>query len=85
MNLLLLLTLAVPLSCLAFLSALALLGIMTLGAVVHVLGHKGLASNEQQPYPVGTSVDHLIGEREQRDQRIETEPLSSLEIRVRTH
>jgi hypothetical protein len=38
MNLLLLLTLAVPLSCLAFLSVLALLGIMTLGAVVHVLG-----------------------------------------------
>jgi hypothetical protein len=44
-------------------------------------GHKGLASNEQQPYPVGTSVDHLTGEREQRDQRIETEPLGSLEIR----
>ena len=46
-------------------------------------GHKGPASNEQQPYPVGTSVDHLIGKREQRDQRIETEPLGSLEIRVR--
>jgi hypothetical protein len=46
--------------------------------------HKGPASNEQQPYPVGTSVDHLIGKREQRDQRIETEPLGSLEIRVRT-
>jgi len=38
MNLLLLLALAVPLSCLAFLSVLALLGVMTLGAVVHVVG-----------------------------------------------
>ena len=38
MNLLLLLALAVPLSCLAFLSLLALLGVMTLGAVIHVLG-----------------------------------------------
>ena len=43
-------------------------------------GHKGLASNEHQPYPVGTSVDHLIGEREQRDQRIETEPLGVLRL-----
>jgi len=34
----LLLALAVPLSCLAFLSLLALLGVMTLGAVVHVVG-----------------------------------------------
>ena len=38
MNLLLLLALAVPLSCLAFLSLLALLGVMTLGAVIHVPG-----------------------------------------------
>jgi len=38
MNLLLLLALAVPLSCLAFLSLLALLGVMTLGAVVPVVG-----------------------------------------------
>src|SRR5262249_33228874 len=38
MNLLLLLALAVPLSCVAFLSLLVLLGIMTLGAVIHVLG-----------------------------------------------
>jgi hypothetical protein len=38
MNLLLLLALAVPLSGLAFLSLLALLGLMTLGAVIHVLG-----------------------------------------------
>src|SRR5215471_18720068 len=35
MNLLLLLALAVPLSCLALLSLLALLGVMTLGAVIH--------------------------------------------------
>jgi hypothetical protein len=38
MNLLLLLALAVPLSCLAFLSLLALIGMATLGAVIHVLG-----------------------------------------------
>ena len=38
MNLLLLLALAVPLSCLAFLSLLVLLGVATLGAVIHVLG-----------------------------------------------
>src|SRR5207248_109113 len=38
MNLLLLLALAVPLSCLAFLSWLALLGVMTLGAVINVIG-----------------------------------------------
>ena len=38
MKLLLLLALAVPLSCLAFLSLLALLGVATLGAVIHVLG-----------------------------------------------
>jgi hypothetical protein len=36
-NLLLLLAVAVPLSCLAFLSWLALLGIMTLGAVINVV------------------------------------------------
>ena len=38
MNLLLLLAVAVPLSCLAFLSWLALLGVMTLGAVINVIG-----------------------------------------------
>jgi hypothetical protein len=38
MNLLLLLALAVPLSCLAFLGLLALLGLMTLGAVIYLLG-----------------------------------------------
>jgi len=38
MNLLLLLAVAVPLSCcLGFLSLLAFLGIMTLGAVIHVV------------------------------------------------
>jgi hypothetical protein len=37
MNLLLLLALAVPLSCLALLSLLALLGVMTLGGVIHVV------------------------------------------------
>jgi len=38
MNLLLLLAVAVPLSCLAFLSGLALLGVMTLGAIINVIG-----------------------------------------------
>jgi len=39
MNLLLLLAVAVPLSCcLAFLSLLAFLGVMTIGAVIHVVG-----------------------------------------------
>jgi hypothetical protein len=38
MNLLLLLAVAVPLSCLACLSWLALLGVMTLGAIIHVVG-----------------------------------------------
>ena len=38
MNLLLLLALVVPLSCLALLSLLAFLGVMTLGVVIHVLG-----------------------------------------------
>ena len=38
MNLLLLLAVAVPLSCLAFLSWLAFLGVMTLGAVINVIG-----------------------------------------------
>jgi hypothetical protein len=38
MNLLLLLAVALPLSCLAFLSWLAFLGVMTLGAVINVVG-----------------------------------------------
>jgi hypothetical protein len=38
MNVLLLLAVAVPLSCLAFLSGLALLGVMTLGTVINVIG-----------------------------------------------
>jgi hypothetical protein len=38
MKLLLLLALAVPLSCLAFLSLLVLLGLMMLGGVIHLLG-----------------------------------------------
>jgi hypothetical protein len=38
MNLLFLLALAVPLIWLAFLSLLALLGVATLGAVIHVFG-----------------------------------------------
>jgi hypothetical protein len=38
MNLVLLLALAVPLSCLALVSLLALLGVMMLGGVIHLLG-----------------------------------------------
>jgi hypothetical protein len=38
MNLLLLMAVALPLSCLAFLSWLAFLGVMTLGAVINVVG-----------------------------------------------
>jgi hypothetical protein len=37
MDLLLLLVVAVPLSCLAFLSSLALLGVVTLGAVINMI------------------------------------------------
>jgi hypothetical protein len=36
MNLLLLLALAIPLSCLALLVSLALLGVLTLGGVIHM-------------------------------------------------
>jgi hypothetical protein len=43
MNLLLFLALAVPLSCLAFLSSVALLGIMTLGGVIIWLAQSGRA------------------------------------------
>ena len=43
MNLPLFLALAVPVSCLAFLSSLALLGVMTLGGVIHLLGTVGHA------------------------------------------
>src|SRR5262245_16349788 len=51
MNRLLLLALAVPLSCLAFLSLLALLGVMTLGAVVHVVGGAPAAMNQRTAPP----------------------------------
>jgi hypothetical protein len=53
MNLLLLLAVAVPLSCcLAFLSLLAFLGVVTIGAVIHVVGiaragRAGLVSNQR--------------------------------------
>jgi hypothetical protein len=58
MNLLLLLALAVPLSYLAFLSLLALLGVATLGAVIYVLGAirarwPQWLSVEQANYPAG--------------------------------
>jgi hypothetical protein len=52
-NLLLLLAVAVPLSCLAFLSWLALLGVMALGAVINAIGivravgRNGFVSNQR--------------------------------------
>jgi hypothetical protein len=46
MNLLLLLAIAVPLSCLAFVSCLALLGVMTLGAVINVIAITRAAGTE---------------------------------------
>jgi hypothetical protein len=49
MNLLLLLAVAIPLSCcLAFLSLLAFLGVMTIGAVIHVVGI-ARAGRQQRP------------------------------------
>lgn len=41
MNLLLLLALAIPLSCLALLVSLALLGVLTLGSVIHLVAEVG--------------------------------------------
>jgi hypothetical protein len=43
MNLLLLLALAIPLSCLALLVSLALLGVLTLGGVIHLVADVGRA------------------------------------------
>ena len=60
MNLLLLLALAVPLSCLTLLSLLAFLGVMALGGVIHVLGtvraHRPQwpsVEPGEHPHPVG--------------------------------
>jgi hypothetical protein len=53
MNLLLLLALAIPLSCLALLVSLALLGILTLGGVIHLIteaGRSGIAQT-RRPEP----------------------------------
>jgi hypothetical protein len=50
MNLLLLLSLAIPLSCLALLVSLALLGILTLGGVIHLIAEVGRAPNRTRPH-----------------------------------
>jgi hypothetical protein len=50
MNLLLLLALAVPLSCLAFLTLLALLAVVTLAGVIHVVG---TLSARRPQWPLG--------------------------------
>ena len=91
MNLLLLLTLAVRLSCLAFLSVLALLGIMTLGAVVHVLGTVRARPPQMSSVERATALPgrYLSRSPHRRVRAARSpnrdEPLGSLEIRVRTH
>jgi hypothetical protein len=50
MNLLLLLTFAIPLSCLALLASLVLLGILTLGGVIRLLAEVGRAPNRTGSY-----------------------------------
>jgi len=49
MNLLLLLALAIPLSCLALLVSLALLGVLTLGSVIHLVTEVGRVPNKTRP------------------------------------
>jgi hypothetical protein len=46
MNLLLLLALAIPLSCLALLVSLALLGVLTLGSIIHLVAEVGRVPNK---------------------------------------
>jgi|GraSoiStandDraft_41_1057321.scaffolds.fasta_scaffold2284036_2 hypothetical protein len=48
MTLLLLLALAIPLSCLALLCSLALAGVMTLGGVIHLLATIGRTGGNAQ-------------------------------------
>jgi hypothetical protein len=50
MNLLLLLALALPLSCLALLVSLALLGVLTLGSVIHLVAEVGRVPNKTRPH-----------------------------------
>jgi hypothetical protein len=56
MNLLLLLAVAVPLSCLAFLSWLAFVGVMTLGAVINVIGIVRAGGPQRTPQWVRVSA-----------------------------
>jgi hypothetical protein len=49
MNLLLLLALAIPLSCLALLVSLALLGVLTLGGVIHFIAEVARVPNRPRP------------------------------------
>ena len=50
MNLLLLLALAIPLSCLALLVSLALLGVLTLGSIIHLVAEVGRIPKETRPH-----------------------------------
>ena len=65
MNLLLLLALAVPLSCLAFLSLLALLGVMY-GLKSDISRGPRSASTRHMHRSKARSLDHLVGAHEQR-------------------
>jgi hypothetical protein len=58
MNVLLLLAVAVPLSCLAFLSWLAFLGVMTLGAAINVIG---IARAGGRQWPRGEPANSSVG------------------------
>ena len=49
MDLILLLALAIPLSCLALLVSLALLGVLTLGGVIHLFSKVGRVWNRTGP------------------------------------
>jgi hypothetical protein len=50
MHLLLLLALAIPLSCLAVLVSLAFLGVLTVGGVIHLIAEVVRAPNRNRPY-----------------------------------
>jgi hypothetical protein len=59
MNLLLLLALAIPLSCLALLVSLALLGVLTLGGVIHLVAEVGRIPNRSGPHDLDYRTPRL--------------------------
>jgi|SRR5262245_13085566 len=56
MNPILLLALAIPLSCLALLVSLALLGVLTLGGVIHLVAEVGRVSRPTPPRLPTTTI-----------------------------